>query len=87
MMAEMSREFVSKADFDALAGAVDIDKLNLDIAWIILCSEYLCCCCCSRHSEILLWSTSVSIYSVLLWFQTLRNFIGPLHFIVIHQKL
>jgi hypothetical protein len=58
MMAEMSDHFVSKADFDALSGAADIDKRNLDIAWIILCSEpfIVCCCCCFYcHSEISLW--------------------------------
>jgi hypothetical protein len=42
MMAEMTEAFVSKVDFDALTVAVDVDKRNLDIAWIILCSEYVC---------------------------------------------
>jgi hypothetical protein len=41
-MAEMTDAFVSKADWEALTMAVDVDKRNLDIAWIILCSEYVC---------------------------------------------
>jgi hypothetical protein len=31
---------VSKAEFEELQTAVQIDARNLDVAWVILCSEF-----------------------------------------------